>query len=231
MNTGLIVPRKRASDVLRQLHDDTSGGNFVVKRTLERVRERFYCVNRKEDVKEWRRKCTPQVYNKTRTTPLHPQSDGMVVFLMAYRSSVHETTEQAPACLLFSREMRLPCHLKFGSKPGDLARPDYVSDLRRRMDDIHDQMRTNIQSANDRNADKGGYKSGDLVWFYNPQRRRDHFLKLQQHWEGSYEIIKTINYVIYRIRKKPTGKLKVLHFNHTMNSCPCMQLHVRHDSG
>ena len=72
---------------------------------------------------------------KTRTTALHPQSDGMVerfnrtlenhlaIFveqnqrdwdrwipslLMAYRSSVHETTKQTPACLMFGRELNLP---------------------------------------------------------------------------------------------------------------------------
>lgn len=67
------------------------------------------------------------------------------MFLMAYRSSVHETTGQTPANILFGRELRLPCDLVFGSKPGeDLAGEDYVKELRRRMDDIHEQVRTNI---------------------------------------------------------------------------------------
>ncbi|MGX9244301.1 integrase zinc binding domain-containing protein, partial [Pantoea dispersa] len=45
------------SEVLQHLHDGTSGGHFGVKKTLEKVRERFYWVNCKEDVKEWCRKC------------------------------------------------------------------------------------------------------------------------------------------------------------------------------
>jgi hypothetical protein len=140
---------------------------------------------------------------------------------MAYRSSVHETTGQTPANILFGRELRLPCDLVFGSKPGeDLAGEDYVTDLRRRMDDIHEQVRTNIQASSGRmkdqydiKAEKGGYQPGDLVWLYNPQRRRGLSPKMQRNWEGPYEVVKRINDVIYRIRKTPTGKPRVVHFN------------------
>ncbi|GFU10560.1 retrovirus-related Pol polyprotein from transposon 412 [Trichonephila clavipes] len=71
--------------------------------------------------------------DKTKTTPLHPQSDGMVerfnrtilnnlslmvsknqqdwdqkvpLFLLAYRSAVHETTGYSPSQMLFGRELR-----------------------------------------------------------------------------------------------------------------------------
>jgi hypothetical protein len=81
---------------------------------------------------------------KTRTTPLHPQSDGMVeryiktveehlrkvvashhrdwdarlpVFLLAYRASTHDTTRLTPANLVFGRELRLPGDLLFGAPP------------------------------------------------------------------------------------------------------------------
>ena len=76
---------------------------------------------------------------KTRTTPLHPQSDGMVerlnrtieaqlaifvsenqrdwdiyvpLLLMAYRSAVHKTTKCTPAELMFGRNLRLPIDLR-----------------------------------------------------------------------------------------------------------------------
>jgi transposase InsO family protein len=82
--------------------------------------------------------------SKTRTTPLHPQSDGMVeryiktieehlrkvvashqrdwdervpLFLLAYRASTHDTTGLTPAKLIFGRELRLPCDLLFGVTP------------------------------------------------------------------------------------------------------------------
>ncbi|KAJ8982074.1 hypothetical protein NQ317_015586 [Molorchus minor] len=109
----------------------------------------------------------------------------------------------------------------FGCPPGeDVAGEDYVTTLRRRMDDIHDQVRSNIQSASDRmketydiGAQNYGYQSGDLVWLYNPQRRRGLSPKLQTLWEGPYEVLTRINDVVYRIKKSSGGKPRVVHFN------------------
>ncbi|KAJ8966945.1 hypothetical protein NQ317_009035, partial [Molorchus minor] len=102
----------------------------------------------------------------------------------------------------------------------DIAGEDYVTTLRRRMDDIHDQVRSNIQSASDRmketydiGAQNNGYQSGDLVWLYNPQRRRGLSPKLQTLWEGPYEVLARINDVVYRIKKSSGGKPRVVHFN------------------
>ena len=143
------------------------------------------------------------------------------LFLLAYRSSVHESTGQSPASIIMGRELRLPCDLKFGCPPGeDVAGEDYESDLRRKMEDIHQRVRHNIQSASDRmkesydiRAENGGFRLGNLVWLYNPQRRRGFSPKLQCNWEGPYEIIERINDVVYRIRKPPRGKPRVVHFN------------------
>ncbi|KAG5897160.1 hypothetical protein JTB14_020889 [Gonioctena quinquepunctata] len=41
-----------------------------------------------------------------------------ILFLMAYRSAVHESTGQTPASIIMGRELRLPCDLKFGIPPG-----------------------------------------------------------------------------------------------------------------
>lgn len=82
---------------------------------------------------------------KTRTTPLHPQSDGLVerfnrtlstqlailvdkqqhdwdlhlpVILWAYRTAVQESTHCTPALLMFGHELRTPVDLVFGPPPG-----------------------------------------------------------------------------------------------------------------
>jgi hypothetical protein len=115
---------------------------------------------------------------KTRTTPLHPQSDGMVerfnrtmeqhlskvvdqhqrdwdrhlpLFLLAYRAAIHETTHQTPAKILFGHELRLPCDLSFGSParvPKDVS--SYVDELQEAMHSIHDLTRSHILVASDR---------------------------------------------------------------------------------
>jgi hypothetical protein len=94
---------------------------------------------------------------KTRTTPLHPQSDGMVeryvktieehlrkvvtynqrdwdeklpLFFLAYRASTHDTTGLTPGSLVFGRELRLACDLLLGVPP-DKERPttDFEAEL------------------------------------------------------------------------------------------------------
>ncbi|KAJ8940309.1 hypothetical protein NQ318_014382 [Aromia moschata] len=197
----LIVPRNRVPEVLEEIHNGSTGGHLGVTKTLGKVRERFYWVNCTTDVKEWCKKC--------------------VVCAATYRSSVHETTGQTPANIVMGRELRLPCDLKFGCTPGDdVAGEDYVSTLRQRMDDIHERVRSNIQGASDRmketydiNANDGRYQPGNQVWLYNPQRRRGLSPKLQNSWEGPYEVVTRINDVVYRIQKLPRGKPRVVHFN------------------
>ncbi|KAK2899936.1 hypothetical protein Q8A73_013065 [Channa argus] len=81
---------------------------------------------------------------KTRTTPLHPQSDGLVerfnrtlatqlailtsrhqkdwdqhlpLVLWAYRTAVQESSQCTPATLMFGRELRTPVDLVFGPPP------------------------------------------------------------------------------------------------------------------
>ena len=116
--------------------------------------------------------------NKTRTTPLHPKSDGMVeryvktieehlrkvvsthqrdwderlpIFLLAYRASTHETTGVTPANMVFGRELRLPCDLMFGTPPDkEQSRTDYAADLVERLHDIHHFARQHLRIASDR---------------------------------------------------------------------------------
>jgi transposase InsO family protein len=108
----------------RQLHTD-QGGNF--ESTL------FKGV------------CQLLGIHKTRTTPYHPQSDGLVerfnrtllqmlkglvdenrddwdehvpYVLMAYRSSPQESTQCSPYFMMYGREMTLPIDILVGTPPG-----------------------------------------------------------------------------------------------------------------
>ncbi|GFW79740.1 retrovirus-related Pol polyprotein from transposon 412 [Trichonephila clavipes] len=145
--------------------------------------------------------------DKTKTTPLHPQSDGMVerfnrtilnnlslmvsknqqdwdqkvpLFLLAYRSAVHETTGYSPSQMLFGRDIRLPCDLLFGRPPDTPSSPEeYVQNLQARFEDVHNLARERInlrtekmKTRYDTKATGHQFKEGDKVWFYTPTRRK-----------------------------------------------------------
>jgi transposase InsO family protein len=116
--------------------------------------------------------------SKTRTTPLHPQSDGMVeryiktveeqlrkviasnqkdwdamlpLFLLAYWASMHDTTGFTPASLLFGRELRLPSNLLFRTPP-DKEQPtiEHAANLVDHLRDIHNYARQHLRLASNR---------------------------------------------------------------------------------
>ena len=114
---------------------------------------------------------------KTRTTALHPQSDGMVerynrtlatqmslfvdnhqkgldqhvpLLLMAYRSAVHDTTRCTPAKLMLGRDLRLPVDLIYGCPEEKQPATSYVETLQERMEHVHTFARQHMKLASDR---------------------------------------------------------------------------------
>ncbi|MCG8044654.1 MAG: DDE-type integrase/transposase/recombinase, partial [Candidatus Thiodiazotropha endolucinida] len=108
--------------------------------------------------------------NKTRTTPYHPQSDGMVerfnmtlvtmlsafvddhrtdwdeqipYVLMAYRSSEHETTGVTPNLLMLGRETTMPLDIMFEMPPSIKSVPvnQWVWQLNERLEMAHSYVR------------------------------------------------------------------------------------------
>jgi len=111
---------------------------------------------------------------KTRTTPLHPQSDGMVerlnrtleamlskfvqdnqrnwdqlLPLLTYRSAIHASTGCTPNELMFGRDVRLPVDVMFGSPPVPVTPPDstdFAWNLREQVRKIHQLARDNLDT-------------------------------------------------------------------------------------
>ena len=278
-----VIPKELRARVVREAHEGVTSGHLGVKKTLGRLRQRFYWVGLRSDVEEWCRACDtcsakkgpgrrtrvpmqlyqvgapmervavdiagplpltaagnryicvamdyftkwPEAYalpdheavtvagvlveqfftrfgvpcelhsdqgrefesavfqeccqllgmRKTRTTPLRPQSDGMVekfnwtlaqelakycgegqtewdrklpALLMAYRSAEHEATEYTPAKLMLGREIRLPVDLITGRPPDEelpTARTSYAVALQERLLEAHHQVRQNLKFA------------------------------------------------------------------------------------
>ena len=109
---------------------------------------------------------------KTRTTPYHPQSDGLVqrfnrtllnllsmaasenerdwdlhipMVMMAYRTSVQESTRCTPFYLMFGREGRLPADVMFRLPSSPMQVNKYAQGMRFRMEQAYQLVRDRLQ--------------------------------------------------------------------------------------
>ena len=189
--------------------------------------------------------------DKTRTTPLNPKSDGFIerfnrtmldtisvlldpykhqrdwdvvlpFALMAYRSSVQESTKETPHAMLYGEEMVLPIDMgnaPINSKDRDLI-TDFAQELRHRIRTTHNRAREELQQAarrQKRNYDKAclddPIEQGSFVWLHNEVRKKGQCPKLQYKWEGPFLVIKKLSDVVFRIQKSQQSKPKVVHYD------------------
>ena len=164
---------------------------------------------------------------KTRTTPLHPQSDGQVErynrtliemlrgklrdnqedwdlqlqpCMMAYRSSVHESTGETPNMLMLGREIEVPLDVMTEPTPDTppLA-TEYALALQQRLASAHEVARRHLGKAAERqkrNYDKRvsskPFRVGDSVWLHNIRRKKGRNPKLDCPWEGPYLVVSVL---------------------------------------
>ena len=117
--------------------------------------------------------------SKTRNSPYHPQSSGLVerlnrtiedmiskfvsknqkdwdlylpYLMMAYRSSVHDTMGEAPCFMMMGREVTLPIDLIFGKHAVQEPKslPDYVEYFINRMEKVHEVIRDRLMNSAER---------------------------------------------------------------------------------
>ena len=170
--------------------------------------------------------------HKTRTTPCHPESDGMVerfnrtllmmlamfagknredwddllpAVMMAYRSSLHESTGFSPYRLMFGEECTLPMDIGLPKEQSDM--PDSITSpyaiwVRDALEEAFEQVRQYSGQAvqrqkrlYDRRAVKRLFAVGDWVMgFYTPAKK----CKLDSAWIGPYMIVSLIGWALKR---------------------------------
>ena len=161
--------------------------------------------------------------HKTKTTPYHLESDGLVerfnrtllmmlamfagenrddwddllpAIMMAYRSSVHQSTGFSPYRLMFGEECTLPMDVGLPRRESDLPDPitsPYAVCVRDALEVAYDQVRRPSGQAvrrqkrlYDRRAVRRLFALGDWVLrYYTPAKK----CKLDSAWVGLYLIV------------------------------------------
>ena len=182
--------------------------------------------------------------HKTRTTPYHPESDGMVerfnrtllmmlamfagknrddwddllpAVMMAYRSSVHESTGFSPYRLMFGEECTLPLDIGLPKEQIDTTdsiTSPYAIWVRDALEEAYDQVRQHSGQAvqrqkrlYDRRAVKRNFTVGDWVMrYYSPAKK----CKLDSPWIGPYLIVSFMGWTI-GIQKEPESPIVMVH--------------------
>ena len=176
---------------------------------------------------------------KTRTTPYHPQANGMVErnnrllgdslramligrgqdewdlllpqIMRAFRGTPHSTTGETPNLMMLGRELRLPDQLQYLPPPGGQStRHQYVQDVHDRLEEAHSLLQEQqLRIRQEDDEEPPLFMTGDLVWLENKRRRKGENPKLQPKFVGPYEVIEAWGGHTYRIERQ--GQQSIQH--------------------
>ena len=138
--------------------------------------------------------------------------DKLPYTLMAYRTSVHNTTKFTPFYLMHGREAYLPVDVIFPRPPQrEPLRTVYGVRMRTNLEEAFNFVREEQNKVIKRAAQLykgklGGeeLKEGDLVWYYSPRRKEGTVSKLHRGWLGPFKVMKVVSEVTFIIQ--PTGE-------------------------
>ena len=143
--------------------------------------------------------------------------------MLAYRTSVQESTGCTPYYLLFGREACLPVDVMFGLPPSVPSQQvnQYSKDLTARLDTAYKMVRERLgfrqcrqKAVCDKRKVGGAYGVGEWVWLHCPAVPRGKSPKLHSYWKVPYKIIKVLGNVLYLIQHRDSSRKKtVVHFD------------------
>ena len=166
---------------------------------------------------------------KTRTSPYHPQGNGVVErgnrtlgdslralllsksqdewdrllpqVMRAFRATPHSVTGETANSLLLGREVRLPYQLVCPTPlPEAVGRSQYVSELTERLEHTHELVRNQQRELRQQDGEEPLlFRAGDYVWLENRRRRKGVNQKLQAKFVGPYEVLKAFPNHTYEI--------------------------------
>ncbi|BHF71059.1 hypothetical protein SprV_0401411300 [Sparganum proliferum] len=188
--------------------------------------------------------------NKTRTTAYHPQGNGQVertnrtligllkafvdrqapftwddalpACMLAYRSTIHSSTQQSPFALTCGREMRIPEDLQVPLENNQVPVNSYVTRLHNKLRIAAEEARTHLHGSQNRQKDHYDklahgcpYVVGDIVWLREHTAPQGIPSKFVLDWSGPYTVTKVISDTtcVIQDRERPFATEITVHFN------------------
>ena len=187
--------------------------------------------------------------NKTRTTSFHPQSNSVIermnrtllnmltkridkqqanwsyflpFVLMAYRSSVHESTGFTPNRLVLGHEVLLPLDLMYPPPEGNVPTNvnEYVMSQQQKFHQAFELLRRNTTAQQrrrnalcNRKVHGPTYRANEFVILHYDVTVTGQSPKPSSPWRGPYRILQCINDVNYKIEEISTGKQQIVHYD------------------
>ena len=170
--------------------------------------------------------------DKTRTTPYHPQGNGVVErnnrglgdslralllqrgqdewddllpqLMRAYRGTPHSVTGETANLMMLGRELRLPDQLEYYPPPTDFSpQHEFVVDINERLKQAHEALRQQQLEIRQEDQEKPPlFATEDLVWLENRRRRKGDNSKLQPKFVGPYKVVKVFDNHTYLIDRQ-----------------------------
>ena len=142
--------------------------------------------------------------------------------MMAYRSSVHESTGYTPQFLVFGQELSLPLDCMYPNPQENVTTDihEFVHNKQQASQRAFELVRRNLNEKQKRrnaiyNKKVHGptYKEGQRVLLYHPAITVGTTSKFASPWKGPYIIEKCLNDVTFRIKEENSAKQQFVHYH------------------
>ena len=185
--------------------------------------------------------------DKTGTTPYHPQSNAVIermnktlqnmlakcineeqsnwsqqlpYVMMAYRSSVHESTGYTPQFLVSGQELSLPLDCMYPN-PQEITTTDIHDFVHNKQQAFQRAFELVRRSLNEKQKLRNAiynkkvygptYKEEQKVLLYHPAIAVGTTSKFANPWKGPYVTEKCLNDVTFKIKEKNSSKQQIVH--------------------
>ena len=142
--------------------------------------------------------------------------------MMAYRSSVDESTGYTPQFLVFGQELSLPVDCMYPSPQENVTTDihEFVYNKQQAFQRVFELVRRNLNKKQKRrnaiyNKKVHGptYKEGQNVLLYHPIIAVGTTSKFASPWKGPYVNEKCLNDVTFKIKEEKSSKQQIVHYD------------------